>query len=90
MASLSDRLKSAQPNPSNVGGCVTCQWWQTIGDETRALINEWLDAGHSIKQLYEILSAPSDGDEPPLPISNTGFRMHLNHHDEKCRPDTHE
>jgi hypothetical protein len=37
--------------------------------------------------LYEILSQPvTDGSaEQPVPISNTGFRLHLNHHNERCR-----
>lgn len=86
MASLSDRLKSAQPNPSNKGGCVTCRWWQEISPDTRRLINEWIDNDYSLRQLYDILSASNtDGDDPPLPISNSGFRLHMNHHNEKCR-----
>lgn len=87
MASLSDRLKSAQPNPANIGGCVTCKWWDTISDETKNLVNEWIDNKYSIRQLHQILTTPSDGDEPVLNISNTGFRFHMNHHDAKCRPD---
>ena len=85
MPSLSDRLRSAQPNRQNRGGCVTCLWWEEIKPDTRRLINEWLDNKHSVKQLHEILSAPTDGGELPLPISITGFRLHLNHHDAKCR-----
>lgn len=85
MPSLSDRLRSAQPNRQNRGGCVTCRWWEEIKPDTRRLINEWLDNEHSVKQLHEILSAPTESDEPPLPISITGFRLHLNHHDAKCR-----
>lgn len=87
MASLSDRLKSAQRNPTNKGGCVTCKWWDTLSAETKDLINGWLDAEHSVAQLYEILSQPvTDGSaEQPVPISNTGFRLHLNHHNERCR-----
>jgi hypothetical protein len=83
--SLSDRLKSAQPNAQNKGGCVTCKWWASIKPETQRLINEWIDNQHSIKQLHDILSAPTDGGDPPLLISITGFRLHLNHHDVKCR-----
>lgn len=64
---------------------MTCQWWQEIGADTRELINEWIDAKHSIKQLYQILSAPADGDEPRLPVSNSGFRLHMDHHDLRCR-----
>lgn len=87
MPSLPDRLKSVQhPNAANKGGCVTCRWWQEITDESRQLINEWLDSDHSVKQLHEILTSPgSDDDEPRLDISITGFRLHLNHHNAKCR-----
>lgn len=85
MSTISERLRTAQRNPANRGGCVTCRWWNQISSQTKNLINEWLDNDHSVKQLYEILSAPNDGDEPSLPISITGFRLHLNHHNEKCR-----
>ena len=85
MPTLSERLRSAQPNRQNTGGCVTCQWWLTISPKTQQLINQWIDDRHSIRQLYYILSAPSDGTDPPLTISNTGFRLHMNHHTEKCR-----
>lgn len=81
--SLASRLKSAQVNPSN-RGCQSCQWWDTVSKESKKLINEWLDAGYSRAQLYEILSQPDEGD-PPLPVSETGWRFHLKHHDERCR-----
>ena len=84
MSTISDRLKSAQRNTANTG-CVTCQWWQEIGSETRNLINEWIDGGYSLKQLYRILSEPADGDEPALPVSNTGFKLHMEHHNLRCR-----
>ena len=85
MPSISDRLRSAQRNPANKGGCVSCKWWNEIGDETRRLINEWIDNDYSIKQLYDIITAPNDGSEPQLEISLTGWRLHMNHHNEKCR-----
>jgi hypothetical protein len=85
ISTISERLKTAQRNTSNKGGCVTCQWWQEISEETRELINEWIDAKHSMKQLYSILSEPAEGGEPPLPVSNTGFRLHMDHHDLRCR-----
>ncbi len=87
MPSLHERIESAQhtARAANVGGCVTCRWWSQIGEDTRQLINEWLDSGHSRRQLWDILTTPSDSEDPVLDISITGFRLHLNHHDAKCR-----
>lgn len=84
MASLSERLKSAQPNRANRGQCVTCAYLANVSADTVALINQWLDADNSIAQLHDILSQPSD-DAPGLVISVTGFRFHLKHHDERWR-----
>lgn len=84
MASLSDRLKSAQPNKANRNLCVTCTWLDQVGDDILTLINQWFDADNSIAQLHEILTQPSD-DAPPLVISLTGFRFHVKHHDERWR-----
>lgn len=82
MPSLSDRLKSVQPNKANRNACVTCAWIEKIKPETLTLINEWIDADNSQAQLHEILTQPSD-DAPPLKISLTGFRFHLKHHAER-------
>lgn len=85
--SLAKRIKTAQVNNSNTG-CQTCRWWEQISTETQRLINAWLDdPNNSRLQLYEILALPGDDDpgEPLLPVSNSGWRMHLKHHDEKCR-----
>jgi hypothetical protein len=89
MPSLKERISTAQHNAraANIGGCVTCKWWAQISDETRKVINEWIDSGHSQRQLWGILTEPSDGDDPVLEISITGFRLHMNHHDVKCRDD---
>lgn len=81
MASLSDRLKSAQPNRANKN-CVTCTWLETATQQVRNLITDWLDNGHSAAQLHDILTSPSD-DTPRLVISMTGFRLHLKHHGER-------
>lgn len=88
MPSLNERISTAQhtARAANIGGCVTCRWWEQISEETRTLVNEWIDAGHSRRQLWEIVTSPSDDStDPVLEISNTGFRLHLNHHDVKCR-----
>jgi hypothetical protein len=89
LPSLHERIQSAQhtARAANVGGCVTCRWWSQISDETQQLINEWLDSGHSRRQLWDILTAPNECGDPVLEISITGFRLHLNHHDMKCRGD---
>lgn len=82
MPSLSDRLKSVQPNKANRNACVTCQFLEHVAADTRDLITEWLEADNSVAQLHEILTAPSD-DTPSLQISMTGFRFHLKHHAER-------
>ena len=78
--SLSDRIRSAQSeaNPAN-RGCRSCQWFADQTAETQALVNEWIDNGHSLLQLYQIIAKP-DEDDPdyiPLPISDTGWRNHV-------------
>ena len=78
--SLSDRIRSAQPdaNLSN-RGCRSCMWFADQPPETRALIDEWIDGGHSVLQLWQIISKP-DPDDPgyvPLAISDTGWRNHV-------------
>lgn len=83
--SLAARLANAQPNRAN-NGCESCLWWDTIGAESRKLIDEWIDAGHSQAQLWDILSATDeDSDDPPLQVSLSGWRFHLKHHGERCR-----
>jgi uncharacterized protein YodC (DUF2158 family) len=84
--SLSDRILTAksQANAAN-RGCRTCKWFEAQSPEAQALINEWLDSGNSMLQLYHIISRP-DEDDPdyvPLPISDTGFRNHVRN----CRGD---
>lgn len=85
--SLADRLRAAAENPGRSNsGCVSCQWFAGLNDDIKTLINDWYTAGHSTRQLYILLSAPDD-DEPdyqPLPVSESGWRAHLRHHD-RCR-----
>lgn len=82
--SLAARLVNAQPNRRN-SGCQSCKWWATISADSQKLINEWIDAGHSQAQLHDILTTPDDGDDPPLMVSQSGWRFHLKHHAERCR-----
>jgi hypothetical protein len=85
--SIETRLQTAQRGRSN-RSCQSCQWWQnSITDKTRQLVNEWIDADHSLLQLHDILTQDDDDDpdNKPLRVSITGWRMHLKHHDERCR-----
>lgn len=79
--SLAKRLKSAKAKVSN-RGCQTCKWWGIQTEETKSLINAWLDAGNSSMQLHSILS--TDPDEF-LGVSYSAWRNHVKHHDEMCR-----
>lgn len=85
--SVADRLRAAAENPSRSNiGCVSCQWWTGVSDEIKQLINNWVDGGHSNRQLYLLIAAedPDDPDYVPLPVSESGWRSHLGHHD-RCR-----
>jgi hypothetical protein len=78
--SLSARILSAKSdaNASN-RGCRSCQWFAAQPADVKALIDEWIESGSSILQLYYIISKP-DEDDPdyvPLSISDTGWRNHL-------------
>lgn len=81
--SLAKRLKSAQAKVANKG-CQTCKWWDTQTDETKSLINAWLDAGNSSMQLHAILSSSSDPAEL-LNVCYSAWQNHVKHHDEMCR-----
>jgi hypothetical protein len=87
--SLSDRLRSAQSesHPAN-RGCRSCEWFRNLPTDTQELINEWLDGGFSMLQLHTILvTKDEDSDYPPLPVSDTSWRNHARHHNERCRAD---
>lgn len=70
--SLAQRLASVQPNVANAG-CRTCKWLATITDADRQAWDEWLAAGRSGQQLYEVARAEG------LDISLSAFRDHLRH-----------
>jgi hypothetical protein len=87
--SLSDRILSAklQSNVAN-RGCRSCDWFLGLPADAQALINEWLDGGFSMLQLHTVLIAKDDdSDYPPLPVSDTAWRSHARHHNERCRGD---
>lgn len=73
--SLAKRLADVHPNRSNQG-CRTCVWLETLSPADRKAWDDWLASGHSQAQLYRV--AHSDPDNP-LPVSRTGFRLHLAH-----------
>lgn len=70
--SLAQRLASVHPNQAN-NGCRTCKWLETLTDGDRQAWDEWLAAGKSAQQLYDV--AVVEG----LDISLTAFRHHLRH-----------
>ena len=80
MMSLAKRLKSAQINPANKG-CQSCRWWKLQTAETRALINEWINADRSSMQLHGILSSDSDNPTEVLTVSYSAWQNHLKHHE---------
>lgn len=85
--SLATRLKSAQAEAKVANkGCQTCKWWGHQTDETKDLINAWLDAGNSSMQLHAILTTISDDVDPAelLNVSYTAWRNHVKHHSD-CR-----
>lgn len=87
--SLSARIRSATPAYNN-RGCRSCEWFtESITDETRQLINEWIDGKHSLMQLFAIVTERDDEDSDiePLEVSYTAWRMHVKHHNERCRGD---
>lgn len=85
--SLSARILSAQRSGVNASnrGCRSCQWFATQPADVQALIDEWIDSGNSVLQLYHIIAKPDDDDPDyvPLPISDTGWRNHVRN----CRGD---
>jgi hypothetical protein len=71
--SLHQRLAAVQPMKSNTG-CVTCQYLEKLPSGDRQAFDDWLAAGHSRVQLWEICAAEG------LTVGDTGFRNHLRHH----------
>ena len=87
--SLSARLRSAQSesHPAN-RGCRSCEWFRELPTETKDLINEWLDGGFSLLKLHDIITTKDDtSDSPPLTVSDSAWRSHVRHHNERCRGD---
>lgn len=73
---LAERLATVSAQPSN-SGCRTCHWLKSAAASDRAAFDDWIDAGHSLTQLWDICATDPDR---PLPISFTGFRHHIRHH----------
>lgn len=80
--SLSDRIRSAQPTRSNAG-CESCRFLNDVEPGVITLVNEWINAGHSQTQLYEILATPDESGEPTLGVSISAWRWHMKHHRER-------
>jgi len=71
--SLHERLQAVQPSRGNTG-CVTCHYLEGLSAADRKAFDDWLAAGHSQIQLWEICS------EEGLTVGDSGFRNHLRHH----------
>lgn len=71
--SLASRLGSVQVTPTN-HGCRTCRYLLTLSHEDRTAFDDWMAAGHSATQLWEICLTEG------LEISYTGFLHHRRHH----------
>jgi hypothetical protein len=74
--SIAKRLAAVIAVRSNTG-CASCEWFDTLSDEDRKAINQWVADGMSIAQLHEILSSDTDN---PLPVSDSALRNHLKRH----------
>lgn len=72
--SLKARLTSAQAMPSNVGGCKTCVFLDTLDLDDRRAFDSWLAESKSVAQLWEICVAEG------LTVTSTPFRNHVRHH----------
>ena len=73
---LATRLATVAAQPSN-SGCRTCHWLKGITPADREAFDDWIEAGHSLTQLWEICASEP---QRPLEISFTGFRHHRRHH----------
>jgi len=71
--SLQQRLAAVQPSRGNTG-CVTCQYLEGLPEADRKAFDDWLAAGYSQIQLWEICT------EEGLTVGDSGFRNHLRHH----------
>jgi len=63
---------------------------RNLGPESAAKIADAMALSAAERRFFEQLvelEQSDDPDEPALDISITGFRLHLNHHDQKCRGD---
>lgn len=74
--SLSARLSTVVANRAN-GGCVSCQWVDSLSEADRRAFDQWLDEGKSLAQLWEICCSETDN---PLQVSITALRNHTRHH----------
>lgn len=74
---LADRLDDVRANLTN-DGCRTCKWIESLPERDRAAFNAWIAAGKSLAQLHDLCASDPDN---PLPVSFTGLRNHLKHHE---------
>lgn len=71
--SLSSKIANSSPRRQN-RGCETCKWLARLTAEDQQSVQDWLDAGWSMRQLHEICASDEDD---PLPVTLTAFKNHL-------------
>lgn len=71
--SISDRLSGTPKKKAN-RGCLTCKWLETLSEDDRQAIDNWLNNGWSMRQLHTVLFTDP---ENPIPVGLTAYRNHL-------------
>ena len=73
--SLAKRIKAVDLSTANQT-CRTCLFVAALTPEDRKAFWDWIDAGNSKAQLWELCRS----ENPPLDVSVTQFRHHIRHH----------
>ena len=71
--SLKNLVRDGRAKDSN-DGCRTCRWLAAQSPADRKAFDEWVGAGRSQSQLYDVLTSLD------YPVSLSGLRNHLKHH----------
>lgn len=72
--SLAKSLSSVQPTRGRGVGCSTCSWFNALPPADQKAFRDWIAAGRSITQLWEVASIDPDH---PLTVGISAMRLHL-------------